>query len=195
MRNCFRQIPETLEAVYFVFRMFLVNICFNVKKLPLNPQRTERQSVIKFNFPSFSGYIVCAEAILYFCVSDATGKRNTLRLLLRQRRGARKRRMQSVDRRDRLPDYRTFRAPPFWKMRRIRFASRIRTVYTSFRRFGPAECQPVKSLLTPVKGKLQLPSSSSIPSYAHPLFFCTSLIFPSPTYEQAQVGEDLLPRP
>lgn len=47
----------------------------------------------------------------------------------------------------------------------------------------------MKSLLTPVKGKLQLPSSSSIPSYAHPLFFCTSLIFPSPTYEQAQVGE------
>lgn len=133
MRNCFRQIPETLEAVYFVFRMFLVNICFNVKKLPLNPQRTERQSVIKFNFPSFSGYIVCAEAILYFCVSDATGKRNTLRLLLRQQRGARKRRMQSVDRRDRLPDYRTFRASPFWKMRRIRFASQIRTVHTSFR--------------------------------------------------------------
>ena len=130
MRNCFRQIPETLEAVYFVFRMFLENICFNVKKLPLNPQRTERQSVIKFNFPSFSGYIVCAEAILYFCVSDATGKRNNLRLLLRQRRGARKRRMQSVDRRDRLPDYRTFRASPFWKMRRIRFASRIRTVHT-----------------------------------------------------------------
>ena len=88
---------------------------------------------IQFNVPSFSGYIVCAEAILYFCVSDATGKRNTLRLLLRQRRGARKRRMQSVDRRDRLPDYRTFRASPFWKMRRIRFASRIRTVYTSFR--------------------------------------------------------------
>ena len=133
---------------------------------------------IQFNFPSFSGYIVCAEAILYFCVSDATGKRNTLRLLLRQQRGARKRRMQSVDRRDRLPDYRTFRASPFWKMRRIRFASRIRTVHTSFRWFGPAECQPVKSLLTPVKGKLQLPSSSSIPSYAHPLFFCTSLIFP-----------------
>ena len=95
--------------------------------------RTERQFLIQFNFPSFSGYIVCAEAILYFCVSDATGKRNTLRLLLRQRRGARKRRMQSVDRRDRLPDYRTFRASPFWKMRRIRFASRIRTVYTSFR--------------------------------------------------------------
>lgn len=47
----------------------------------------------------------------------------------------------------------------------------------------------MKSLLTPVKGKLQLPSSSSIPSYAHPLFFCTSLIFPSPTYKQAQVGE------
>ena len=116
MRNCFRQIPETLEAVYFVFRMFLENICLNVKKMPLNPQRTERQSVIQFNFPSSSGYIVCAEAILYFCVSDATGKRNTLRLLLRQRRGARKRRMQSVDRRDRLPDYRTFRASPFWKM-------------------------------------------------------------------------------
>ena len=38
MRNCFRQIHETLEAVYFVFRMFLINICFNVKKLPLNPQ-------------------------------------------------------------------------------------------------------------------------------------------------------------
>ena len=95
--------------------------------------RTERQFLIQFNFPSFSGYIVCAEAILYFCVSDATGKRNTLRLLLRQRRGARKRRMQSVDRRDRLPDYRTFRASPFWKMRRIRFASRIRTVHTSFR--------------------------------------------------------------
>ncbi len=38
MRNCFRQIPETLEAVYLVFRMFLINICFNVKKLPLNPQ-------------------------------------------------------------------------------------------------------------------------------------------------------------
>ena len=88
---------------------------------------------IQFNVPSFSGYIVCAEAILYFCVSDAAGKRNILRLLLRQRRGARKRRMQSVDRRDRLPDYRTFRASPFWKMRRIRFASRIRTVYTSFR--------------------------------------------------------------
>ena len=50
----------------------------------------------------------------------------------------------------------------------------------------------MKSLLTPVKRKSQLPSSSSIPSYAHPLFFCTSLIFPSPTYEQAQVGEDLL---
>lgn len=133
MRNCFRQIPETLEAVYLVFRMFLENICLNVKKMPLSPQRTERQSVIKFNFPSSSGYIVCAEAILYFCVSDATGKRNTLRLLLRQRRGARKRRMQSVDRRDRLPDYRTFRASPFWKMRRIRFASRIRTVHTSFR--------------------------------------------------------------
>ena len=156
MRNCFRQIPETLEAVYFVFRMFLINICFNVKKMPLNPQmrgcalrRNGRMSLtrpaaggescragfffIQFNVPSFSSYIVCAEAILYFCVSDATGKRNTLRLLLRQRRGARKRRMQSVDRRDRLPDYRTFRAPPFWKMRRIRFASRIRTVYTSFR--------------------------------------------------------------
>ena len=156
MRNCFRQIPETLEAVYLVFRMFLINICFNVKKLPLNPQtrgshcggmvecrlRDPPQAeescragffFIQFNFPSFSGYIVCAEAILYFCVSDATGKRNTLRLLLRQRRGARKRRMQSVDRRDRLPDYRTFRASPFWKMRRIRFASRIRTVHTSFR--------------------------------------------------------------
>ena len=47
MRNCFRQIPETLEAVYFVFRMFLVNICFNVKKLPvsythLSPEELEK---------------------------------------------------------------------------------------------------------------------------------------------------------
>lgn len=66
MRNCFRQIPETLEAVYFVFRMFLENICFNVKKLPLNPQRTERQSVIKFNFPSFP---VILFALKRFCIS------------------------------------------------------------------------------------------------------------------------------
>ena len=135
MGNCFKRIPENLEAVYLVFRMFLENVCLNVKKNAAQSSnlRTERQFLIQFNFPSFSGYIVCAEAILYFCVSDATGKRNTLRLLLRQRRGARKRRMQSVDRRDRLPDYRTFRASPFWKMRRIRFASRIRTVHTSFR--------------------------------------------------------------
>lgn len=113
MGNCFKRIPENLEAVYLVFRMFLENICLNVKKLPLSPQRTERQSVIKFNFPSSFGYIVCAEAILYFCVSDATGKRNTLRLLLRQRRGARKRRMQSVDRRDRLPGLSNFSSVPF----------------------------------------------------------------------------------
>ena len=178
MRNCFRQIPETLEAVYFVFRMFLVNICFNVKKLPLNPQRTERQSVIKFNFPSFSGYIVCAEAILYFCVSDATGKRNNLRLLLRQRRGARKRRMQSVDRRDRLPDYRTFRASPFWKnaAHTVCQPDKNRTYILPLIRFCGVSASE-KSANTS-KGKLQLPSSSSIPSYAHPLFFCTSLIFP-----------------
>ncbi len=113
MGNCFKRIPENLEAVYLVFRMFLENVCLNVKKMPLSPQRTERQSVIKFNFPSSFGYIVCAEAVLRFGVSDAAGKRNILRLFLRQRRGDRKNRMQSGDRRDRLPDYRTFRASPF----------------------------------------------------------------------------------
>lgn len=85
MRSCFRRIPENLEAVYLVFRMFLVNIALTKKTAAQSQHlRIERQFLIPFNLPSFSGYIVCAEAVLHWGVSDAV-EQNTSWLFLRQR--------------------------------------------------------------------------------------------------------------
>ena len=133
MGNCFKRIPENLEAVYLVFRMFLENICLNVKKMPLSPRiyglsGNSLSNLIFHHFP------VILSALKRFCISV---------FLTRLVRGIlcgcfcdSGEGLGSAGCnlwRDRLPDYRTFRASLFWKMRRIRFASRIRTVHTSFR--------------------------------------------------------------
>lgn len=134
MRNCFRQIPETLEAVYFVFRMFLINICFNVKKLPLNPQTRGLSCSLLSNL-IFHHFPVILFTLKRFCISVS---------LTRLVRGILCGCFATAARGSEAPDascgserqiagLSNFSSVPFWKMRRIRFASRIRTVHTSFR--------------------------------------------------------------
>lgn len=66
--NCFKRIPENLEAVYLVFRMFLENICLNVKKMPLSPRiyglsGNSLSNLIFHHFP------VILSALKRFCIS------------------------------------------------------------------------------------------------------------------------------
>lgn len=68
MGNCFKRIPENLEAVYLVFRMFLENICLNVKKMPLSPRiyglsGNSLSNLIFHHFP------VILSALKRFCIS------------------------------------------------------------------------------------------------------------------------------
>ena len=68
MGNCFKRIPENLEAVYLVFRMFLENICLNVKKMPLSPRiyglsGNSLSNLIFHHFP------VILFALKRFCIS------------------------------------------------------------------------------------------------------------------------------
>ena len=68
MGNCFKRIPENLEAVYLVFRMFLENVCLNVKKMPLSPRiyglsGNSLSNLIFHHFP------VILSALKRFCIS------------------------------------------------------------------------------------------------------------------------------
>ena len=66
--DIFKRIPENLEAVYLVFRMFLENVCLNVKKMPLSPRiyglsGNSLSNLIFHHFP------VILSALKRFCIS------------------------------------------------------------------------------------------------------------------------------